>query len=138
MYYRIVIVDEEIRYAVCPLAYRSGIHSELVPGVVKMATTKKNGNRYRSVKVASLDNRRRGKHHDLMEGIIDELKVLQEGSALKIPLDEIGGIELANLRSAVHRAAAADKISIRTQADEENFYVWKAQNSRLKNTSELV
>jgi hypothetical protein len=79
---------------------------------------------YRSVKISSLGNRRRGKHHDLMEGILRELRALEAGSALEIPLTAVGGVELADLRSAVHRAAAAVNIAVQTQSDEKNFYVW--------------
>ena len=88
---------------------------------------KSNGKRYRSVSVASLGNRRRGKHHDLLGGIMKELKALRGGSALEIPLAAIGDVELANLRSAVHRAAATENVAIETQSDENNFYVWVKQ-----------
>jgi len=47
-------------------------------------------------------------------------------SALEIPLNDVGGIGLANLRSAVHRGASSAGIAIETLADEKNFYVWKA------------
>lgn len=79
---------------------------------------------YRSVKIANLTTTRKGKHHDLMAGIIRELKLLKAGSALEIPLSNVGGVGMANLRSAIHRAATADKLSIQTQADDKNFYVW--------------
>ncbi len=79
---------------------------------------------YRSVKIANLTTARKGKHHDLMAGIIRELKLLKDGSALEIPLASVGGVEMANLRSAIHRAATADNLSIQTQADDKNFYVW--------------
>jgi hypothetical protein len=85
--------------------------------------------RYKSVTIASLGNRRRGKHHDLTGGILRELKMLKEGSALEIPLASVGDLDLANLRSAVHRAATADKLLIETQSDEENFYVWVQKKS---------
>lgn len=88
-----------------------------------------NADLYRSVKVVNLRNRRRGKHHDLIGGIMRELKGLRGGMALVVPLTEVGGVELANLRSAVHRAASADRITIETQSDEKNFYVWVSQNS---------
>lgn len=87
------------------------------------------GKLYRSVKIASLGNRRRGKHHDLLGGILRELKNLREGSALEIPLADVGGVELANLRSAVHRAAVSDNLDIETQSDEKNFYVWVRQKN---------
>jgi hypothetical protein len=38
-------------------------------------------------------------------------------------LSKVGGVELANLRSAVHRAAEVEKLAIETQSDEKNFYV---------------
>lgn len=52
---------------------------------------------------------------------------LQAGSALEIPLADVGGIGLANLRSAVHRAAASNGMEIETVADDGKFYVWKAK-----------
>lgn len=87
------------------------------------------GNIYRSVKIASLGNSRRGKHHDLIGGILRELKTLDGSRALEVPLAQVAGIELANLRSAVHRAAAAENLAIETQSDEKNFYVWVSQQS---------
>ena len=75
--------------------------------------------KYRRVESSTLPKGRRGKHHDLV------------GSALKVPLDEIGGIGLANLRSAVHRAAKTESLSIETLADQENFYVWKTIETKI-------
>ena len=43
---------------------------------------------------------------------------------MEIPLADVGGIGLANLRSAVHRSASAHGLEIETLADEKNFYVW--------------
>ena len=96
----------------------------------------KSANLYDSVKVASLPRGRQGKHRDLTVGILRELKALKEGMALVIPLVNVGGVELANLRSAVHRAASADKLEIETQADEKNFYVWLRKRSRPANGTE--
>lgn len=86
--------------------------------------------KYRRVEIADLDRGRRGKHHDLVKGILAELEMAQAGSALEIPLVDVGGIGLANLRSAVHRAATSKSISIETLADETNFYVWKATDTK--------
>jgi hypothetical protein len=96
----------------------------------------KSGNRYGSVKVTSLPTGRRGKHHDLTEGIVRELKAAKEGMALVVPLADVGGVDLANLRSAVHRAASADNLEIETQADEKNFYVWLRKGSPPTNGAE--
>jgi hypothetical protein len=84
--------------------------------------------KYRKVPVSSLDKGRRGKHHDLVQGILDELKVEAAGSALEIPLEDVDGIGLANLRSAVHRGAGAAGLAIETLADDKNFYVWKTSS----------
>jgi hypothetical protein len=87
--------------------------------------------KYRQVDVADLNRGRRGKHHDLVQGILHELEMAPHGSAIEIPLADVGGIGLPNLRSAVHRASFAQGLVIETLADEKNFYVWKTarQNS---------
>ena len=82
--------------------------------------------KYNRVEISSLSHARRGKHYDLVQGILHELNLLPDGSALEIPLTSVGDIGLANLRSAVHRAAASAGLAIETVANEENFYVWKA------------
>jgi hypothetical protein len=81
--------------------------------------------KYRRVEVSGLDKGRRGKHHELIQGILDELKTLSPGSAMEIPLTDVGGIGLANLRSAVHRASTSNGLEIETLADEKNLYVWR-------------
>jgi len=84
----------------------------------------KTGGLYRTVTIASLGNRRRGKHHDLTGEILRQLDLAKGDMALVIPLSEIVGIEVGNLRSAVHRAAATKNLTVETQSDEKNFYVW--------------
>ncbi|PYX02002.1 MAG: hypothetical protein DMG86_08670 [Acidobacteria bacterium] len=85
--------------------------------------------KYRRVSVGDLGRGRRGKHHDLVKGILQELKIASAGSALEIPLADVGGIGLANLRSAVHRASTSEGFSIETLVDERNFYVWKRDSA---------
>jgi hypothetical protein len=80
---------------------------------------------YDRVVLANLRRKRRGKHHDLIQGIFQDLETLPIGSAIKIPLLEVDGITLANLRSAVHRASISKGLAIETLSDEENFYIWK-------------
>ncbi len=80
--------------------------------------------KYRQVEVSSLRTGRRGKHHNLVGRILQELETVPPGSALEIPLAEVQ-IGLANVRSAVHRAAITNGIEIETLADEKNFYVFK-------------
>jgi hypothetical protein len=82
------------------------------------------GLKYRQVALTTLKRGRRGKHHDLVEGILKELENVPPGSALEIPLADVA-IGLANVRSAVHRGATAQGLEIETLADETNFYVFK-------------
>jgi len=82
--------------------------------------------KYRQVNISDLKRGRHGKHHLLVQGIVKELVALRPGSALEIPLADVGGIGLANLRSAVHRAASSNDLSIETVADEGKLYVWQA------------
>ena len=86
---------------------------------------RKNPLKYERVILADIRRNRRGKHHDLVVGIFQDLESLPKGSALKIPLSEVDGTTLANLRSAVHRASASKGLGIETLSDEENFYIWK-------------
>jgi hypothetical protein len=81
--------------------------------------------KYDRVVLADIRRTRRGKHHDLLGGIFQDLESLPAGSAIKIPLTEVDGTTLANLRSAVHRASNSKGLGIETLSDEENFYIWK-------------
>jgi hypothetical protein len=80
---------------------------------------------YDRVVLANIRRNRRGKHHDLIQGIFQDLETLPGGSAIKLPLAELDGITLANLRSAVHRASASRSLEIETLSDQDNFYIWK-------------
>lgn len=80
--------------------------------------------KYRQVALSSVKTGRRGKHHDLVEGIFNELESVPPGSALEIPLDGLT-MGLANVRSAVHRGATTRGLEVETLADEKNFYVFK-------------
>ena len=80
---------------------------------------------YDRVVLANIRRNRRGKHHDLIQGIFQDLETLPSGSAIKLPLATLDGITLANLRSAVHRASASRSLEIETLSDQDNFYIWK-------------
>lgn len=83
---------------------------------------------YARVPIRSVKGHRHGKHHDLIDGILQELEALSEGSAMKIPLAPAISIPMANLRSAVHRGAKSRGWKVETTSDEENLYIWKGNS----------
>jgi hypothetical protein len=80
--------------------------------------------KFERVALSELRQGRRGKHNELMVRILEELATLPEGEAIKVPLDEIKGVSVANLRAALARATSARGLKIATYSDVENFYFW--------------
>jgi len=85
---------------------------------------------FKRVPISDLSKRRRGRHHDLVGGILQELETLPTASALQVPIREVGGVSLANLRSAIHRATTSHGLEIETASDKDNLYVWKPSDRR--------
>ena len=81
---------------------------------------------YETVDLEGLQKTRRGKHHDFVGGVLEDLEGLKSGSAIKIPLTDVKGVSVLKLRAALNRACAAKGIRISTSSDSENFYVWAA------------
>ena len=80
---------------------------------------------YGRTPISGLKKTRKGKHHELLLRIMEDLRKSQSGFAVKIPLANISGVSVLNLRSAIIRAAAKEKISVATSSDDDHFYVWK-------------
>jgi hypothetical protein len=78
--------------------------------------------------IAGLKKSRKGKHHQLMARVMEDLKKSAAGYAVKIPLSSIKGLSILNLRSAIVRAANNEGVSVSTSSDDQNFYVWKTQS----------
>jgi len=98
----------------------------------EMKPVEKHDVNYATVRIADLRVGRRGKHHELLAGILKNLDGLPAGSALVVPLDSIGKVSLANLRSAVSRSAKTRGLSLMTYSDEKNFYVWNKASAEAK------
>ena len=66
---------------------------------------------YDRVVLANLRRSRRGKHHDLLQGVFEDLQTLPTGSAIKIPLSELDGslwriYDLLSIAPQLHEAWA--------------------------------
>lgn len=80
---------------------------------------------YSRTPISQLKKSRKGKHHNLLLKIMEDLHKSQAGFAVTIPLESIDGVSVLNLRSAIVRAASKAKIRVATSSDDENFYVWR-------------
>lgn len=83
---------------------------------------------YGRVPVSTLKKSRKGKHHELLDRIMEDLNKSTSGYAVRIPLSGIKGLSVLNLRSAIVRTANKDGIKVSTSSDDQNFYVWKAES----------
>ena len=83
---------------------------------------------YGRVLISELKKSRKGKHHELLSRIMEDLKRSAPSYAVRIPLSSIKGVSVLNLRAAIGRAASKHGFSVSTSSDEQNFYVWKAQS----------
>lgn len=80
---------------------------------------------YERVPISELLKGRRGKHDELVKGILRDLSTLPSDEAMRIRLKSVRGISLSNLRSAISRAAKTRKIKIQTYSDSDYLYLWK-------------
>jgi hypothetical protein len=80
---------------------------------------------YDKTLISALKKSRKGKHHELLLKVMEDLRKSQSGFAVKVPLADIGGVSVLNLRSAIVRAAAKEKMRVATSSDDGHFYVWK-------------
>jgi hypothetical protein len=78
--------------------------------------------------MSGLKKSRKGKHHELMGRILEDLKKSASSYAVRIPLSDTKGVAVLNLLSATVRAAHKAGIHVSTSSVDENFYVWKAQS----------
>jgi hypothetical protein len=68
-------------------------------------------------------NRRAGKHQRIVYQILSDLDRLDNSSAIRIDLVEVGE-KRADLRAALHRAAKKAKVRLSTTSDEKHLYVF--------------
>jgi hypothetical protein len=80
--------------------------------------------RFKSVLQADVPKGRDGKHKQIITQLLSDIAQLDDGAALKIPLTELPDTK-ENIRSALSRAAAQQKLNISTSSNDEFLYVWR-------------
>lgn len=80
--------------------------------------------KFTRIQLADLRQRRRGKHHDMVVPLVEEIRTLPEGQAIKIPLSAFD-IGLVNLRSALVKAASSRGLKIATYSDDTTLFAWR-------------
>jgi hypothetical protein len=81
---------------------------------------------FETISQLDLPSGRKGKHHELLVHVLQDLQRLEEGRAIRIPLDEFES-SVPELRSAINRATRKQELNIATSSDEEFLYVWKVK-----------
>lgn len=79
---------------------------------------------FKSILQADVPKGREGKHKKIVTDLLSDIERLEDGSALRIPLDELPDSK-ENIRSALNRATRQRGISVATSSDEGYLYVWK-------------
>ena len=60
--------------------------------------------------------------------LLNDIRQLKPGAALKVPLAELPDTK-ENIRSALSRAAAQEKLAISTSSNHEFLFIWKTGDS---------
>jgi hypothetical protein len=71
---------------------------------------------------------RAGKHKQIVSAIVDDLDHLQEGSALRIPLDGLVSSK-EKVRSALNRATRKAGRAVATASDDSSLYIWNTKRA---------
>ena len=94
--------------------------------------TKRNGNNgngaalnFASILQVDVPHGRQGKHRKLVSQIIADLERAAADTAVRIPLDDLDGEKMQNVRSALNRVTRAKSMDVATAADEKYLYVWR-------------
>src|SRR4029077_2727841 len=84
---------------------------------------------FKTMEQSSVPQGRKGKHREIVSMILKDLDGLKDGSAIKVPLDELAESK-EKVRSALNRATRKAGRDVATASDAEFWYVWNASASR--------
>jgi hypothetical protein len=79
---------------------------------------------FETIPASEVPHGRKGKHNTLVSQILSNLLVLEQGTALKIPLLDLRKQKVENVRSAINRAGRKLQLRVATSSDDYFFYVW--------------
>jgi TusA-related sulfurtransferase len=82
--------------------------------------------KFESIRQVDIPKGRDGKHKQIILQLIAAIEKLPDGSALKIPLDELPDSK-ENIRSALSRATRQRNLDVATSSDDTYLYVWKSR-----------
>jgi hypothetical protein len=68
---------------------------------------------------------RKGKHHELVADILEDLQKLRPNAALRIPRSALQAAKVEHIRAALTRAATKAGLSLASRVDKDFFYVWR-------------
>lgn len=79
---------------------------------------------FKSILQTDVPKGRDGKHKDIVTRLLQNIRELKPGMALKVPLSDLPDSK-ENIRSALNRAAHLKELDIATSSNDEFLYVWK-------------
>jgi hypothetical protein len=85
---------------------------------------------FKTMTMADVPQSRSGKHKKIVTAILRDLDNLEKGSALKVPLTELGASK-ENIRSALSRAVRKSSREVATATDENFLYVWNVAKHKV-------
>jgi hypothetical protein len=89
-------------------------------------TSKKVPMNFREMPLADVPQGRNGKHKQIVTRILSDLGQVQEGIALKVPLQELAESK-EKVRSALDRATRRAGRRVATASDSQFLYVWNQE-----------
>ncbi len=79
--------------------------------------------KFKTLSVPDVPKGRNGKHKLIVSQILSDLDQVQDGLALKVPLEELADSK-EKVRSALNRATRKAHRDVVTASDEKFLYVW--------------
>ena len=80
---------------------------------------------FETLDAADVPHDRKGKHNALISRIIQDLRRVTPGVALKVPVSAFGSQKVENIRAALGREIRKTKLAVGTSIDDDYFYVWR-------------